>query len=94
MPPRWTESSAKHGVSRADATFAIRFATHIEALEVNSDGSVNTLFIGPAHPQTDREIEVIVREYRDGSGREAVVFHVMPLGPLMRRRREESGNAN
>ncbi|QJU55809.1 hypothetical protein SCB71_01930 [Herbiconiux sp. KACC 21604] len=46
------------------------------------------LFIGPPHGQTGREIEVLVNVYSDG--RQAVVFHAMPLGPKFRRYREEN----
>jgi hypothetical protein len=35
-------------------------------------------------------LEVIVRVAVDGSGREAVVFHVMSLGPAIRRFRQEN----
>jgi hypothetical protein len=51
------------------------------------DGTV-WLYIGPPHDQTSREIEILVNVYPDG--REAVVFHAMPLGPKFRRYREES----
>jgi hypothetical protein len=47
------------------------------------------LYIGPEHPQTDREIEVLVRRPRR-SGAEASIFHAMPLGPKFRRLREDS----
>jgi len=90
VAPSWTSSTAKHGVPRGDAQFALLHPTFVRDLEANGDGTVNRLFIGPAHPQTDRELEVIVRVAVDGSGREAVVFHVMPLGPKFRRFREEN----
>lgn len=90
MAPHWTDSSGKHGVSRADAQYAILHSNFVRDLELNGDGTVNRLFIGPAHELTDRELEVIVRMAVDGSGREAVVFHVMELGPKFRRFREEN----
>lgn len=46
------------------------------------------LFIGPPHAQTEREIEVLVHE-NPATGREAVIFHAMPLGPKFRTYREE-----
>lgn len=48
------------------------------------------LFIGFPGPGTEREIEILVHEF-PGTGREAVVFHAMPLGPKFRRFREENG---
>ena len=54
------------------------------------DDGVVTLYIGPQHPQTGREIEVLVNVYSDG--RESVVFHAMRLGPKFRRYREENPN--
>lgn len=90
MAPHWTDSSGKHGVSRADAQYAILHSNFVRDLELNGDGTVNRLFIGPAHELTDRELEVIVRMAVDGSGREAVVFHVMELGSKFRRFREEN----
>lgn len=87
MAPRWTDSSSKHGVSRGEAAYAIAFANYEADLHDNGDGTVDRLYIGPAHAQTDREVEVIVKVATDG--REAVVFHVMQLGPKFRRLREE-----
>ncbi len=75
---------------KGDALYVLLHPTFVRDLEVNGDGTVNRLFIGPVHAQTDRELEVIVRVAVDGSGREAVVFHVMPLGPKFRRFREEN----
>lgn len=51
------------------------------------------VFIGPSHSQAlkNDEIEVVVREF-PGLGREAVIFHAMPLGPLYRRYRQEYPN--
>ena len=72
--------------------YAMLHPTFVRDLDVNGDGTVNRLFIGPAHAQTDRELEVIARVAVDGSGREAVVFHVIPLGPKIRRFREENSS--
>ena len=46
------------------------------------DGTV-TLYIGPEHAQTQREIEILVNIYVDG--RVSVVGHAMALGPKFRR---------
>ena len=92
MAPRWTDSTGKHGVSRADAIYAMLYATYIVDIRDNEDGTVDRLYIGPRHAQTSRELEVIVKMAADGSGREAVVFHVMELGPMFRRMREENPN--
>lgn len=52
------------------------------------DGRI-MLFVGPAHEQTDREPEILVNDF-PGTGKEAVVFHAMTLGPKFKRFREES----
>ena len=49
-----------------------------------------TLYIGPPHAQTERELEVLVIRFTNG--REALIFHAMPLGPKYRRYREEFPN--
>ena len=89
MTPRWTESSGKHGILRSSVGWAIAHATYTADLVANGDGSVDRLFIGPEHAQTDRELEVIVQLWTDNSGREAIIFHAMQLGPKVRRMREE-----
>lgn len=89
MAPRWDPSSEKHGVARRDQIFAIVHATFVRQIEGPAGDGKIMLYIGPEHAQTDREIEVLVREYPQ-SGREAVVFHAMPLGPKFRRFREEN----
>jgi hypothetical protein len=88
VAPRWAESTNKHGVPRADQIHAIVNATYKARIEVEDDvpGEV-WLYIGRPHPQTEREIEVLVKTYSDG--RTALVFHAMELGPNFRRRREE-----
>ncbi len=65
-------------------------AHYIVDIRANEDRTVDRLFIGPQHAQTARELEIIVRVPKDGSGSEAVVFHVMELGPKFRRMREEN----
>jgi hypothetical protein len=74
--------------------FAMINATYTADLRDNGDGTVDRLYIGPEHAQTDRELEVIVQLAVDCSGREAVVFHVMQLGPRFRRMREEYPHGN
>lgn len=88
MAPRWTDSADKHGVPRADQAYAVVHSNYSARLEDESidDGSV-WLYIGHPHPQTDREIEVLVNVYADG--REAVMFHAMDLGSKFREFREE-----
>lgn len=87
MAPRWEDSSAKHGVPRTDAIFAMLHANYIAEVESSPDGGQIMLYIGPEHAQTERELEILVNVFRDG--REASIFHVMPLGPKYRRYREE-----
>ncbi|XUK61070.1 DUF1330 domain-containing protein [Plantibacter sp. RU18] len=70
--------------------YALVYPNYVRDIEDNGDGTVNRLYIGPEHAQTTRELEVIVRVAVDGSGREAVIFHVMQLGPAIRRFREEN----
>lgn len=69
--------------------FAMLHATYVADVNDNGDGTVDRLYIGPEHAQTRRELEVIVRVAIDGSSREAVIFHVMQLGPKFRTMREE-----
>lgn len=58
--------------------------------EARSEGRIR-LFIGPRHAQalTEDEVEILVHEFPEQPGREAVVFHVQPLGAKFRRYREE-----
>ena len=93
MTPRWTESTGKHGVTRADATYALLHPSYRAVLPDPVDEGQVVVFIGPSHAQAlaDDEIEVLVREF-PGLGREAVIFHVMPLGPKYRRYRQEYPN--
>ncbi|HWH26831.1 MAG TPA: hypothetical protein VNT53_09325 [Pseudolysinimonas sp.] len=93
MAPRWTDSSDKHGVPRADQVFAIVHANYKVKFEGEKldDGDV-WLYIGHPHAQTQREVEVLVNVYPDG--REALVFHAMELGPKFRRYRQENPDGN
>ncbi|MGL5930819.1 MAG: hypothetical protein ACRCY8_17955 [Dermatophilaceae bacterium] len=65
-------------------------ATYRAVLPEHPDDGRIVLFVGPRHPlaSPDDEIEILVHEFPD-SHREAVIFHVMPLGPKFRRYREE-----
>jgi hypothetical protein len=56
----------------------------------SNDGGTVRLYVGPEHEQTDRELEILVNYFTDG--REASIFHAMPLGPKVRRYREEHPN--
>lgn len=71
--------------------YAILNATFTDVLsdEQRDKGHVR-LFIGPPHAQAlpDDEIEVLAHEFPD-TGDQAVIFHVMALGPNYRSYREE-----
>jgi len=58
VAPRWTDSSDKHDVPRADRVHAIVHASYAARLDSEKldDGGV-WLYIGHPHSQTDREIE-------------------------------------
>jgi hypothetical protein len=92
MAPRWLDSADKHSVPRPDQVYVLLHASYVAELtdEQTPSGRI-MLFIGPQHAQTDREIEILVHEY-PGTGREAVIFHAMELGPKYRRYREEHPN--
>ncbi|MEO6505734.1 MAG: hypothetical protein ABIW36_10630 [Terrimesophilobacter sp.] len=91
LAPRWEPSSDKHGVDRGDQVHAILNATYTAELPGESrDGGTVTLYIGPQHAQTGREVEILVNVYSDE--RESVIFHAMLLGTKYRRYREEHPN--
>lgn len=93
MAPRWAESTAKHGISRSDAVHAVLNATYTDVIDDGEqDQGQIRLFIGPRHSQAlpGDEVEILVHEYPDHPGREAEIFHVMPLGPKFRRYRDEN----
>lgn len=80
MSPKWTTSAHKHQVPIPEQVFAIVHATYIRTLEIPNDtrqGQV-TLYIGPPHGQTTRELEILVRHYPN-TARESDIFHAMPL---------------
>ncbi|HCB59376.1 MAG TPA: hypothetical protein DIT15_09140 [Arthrobacter bacterium] len=88
MAPKWVGSSGRHGIPRADQIHAILNATFEAELEGEAQEGRIMLFIGPAHEQTDRELEILVNDFPD-TGKEAVVFHAMTLGPKFKRFRED-----
>lgn len=91
MAPVWRNSTDKHGVPRQDQVYVLLHPTYRAVLaDPVPDGRI-VLFIGPAHAQTDREVEVLVHEFPESS-RQAVIFHAMELGPKFRRYREENPN--
>lgn len=88
MAPIWRSSTRKHGVPRAEAINAIMNATYSDELAGEVSEGYLMLYIGRPHQQSQRELEVLVHHF--GDGREAVVFHVMELGPKFRRYREDN----
>ena len=80
MAVSWTRSAGKHGISQADALYAM---THADAVaEIGAEqGEVTTVYVGHPHGQTDRYIEVIAAMRPP---RTLVIFHVMPLSDLYR----------
>lgn len=92
MVPQWKGSADKHGVARGDAIHVLLHSTYTDVLadEPREEGQIR-LFIGPRHAQAlpDDEVEILVHEFPDHPGREAVVFHVQPLSAKFRRYREE-----
>lgn len=88
MPPRWEDSALKRGIPKADVIYAIAHATFVDTIEnPGLHGGRVEIYIGPEHGQTARELEILVERFDDG--REAVIFHVMGLGPKFKRYREE-----
>jgi hypothetical protein len=68
--------------------YAIAHASFVATIEdPGFRGGRVELYIGPEHDQTVRELEILVERFDDG--REAVIFHVMSLGPKFTRYREE-----
>lgn len=88
MAPKWLDSSARHEVPKGDQINAVLNANFVWELTGEATTGRIVLYIGPAHAQTDRELEILVHEY-PGTSREAEFFHAMELGPKFRRLREE-----
>jgi hypothetical protein len=82
-------SSEKHGVPKGDQIYAILNASFATELVGEAQVGRIMLYIGPAHAQTDRELEILVHEFPE-TGQEAIIFHAMDLGPKFRPLREES----
>ncbi len=93
MVPQWKDSADKHGVARQDAVYVILHNSYTDVLadEPREEGQIR-LFIGQRHAQAlpEDEVEILVHEFPDQRGREAVVFHVQPLSAKFRRYREEN----
>jgi hypothetical protein len=89
MAPRWADSSFKHGIPRADQAWLLVHPTYSHPL-VKTEEEALWVYIGNPHPQTEREVEILVWVFNDG--REALVFHAMELGSKYRRFREEHPN--
>lgn len=88
MVPRWDPAAEKRGFPRSDVIYAIAHASFVDVVEdPGFRGGKVFLYIGPEHAQTQRELEVLVERFDDGS--ESVIFHVMNLGPKYRSYREE-----
>lgn len=88
MVPIWTDSAGKHGISRADAIYALLHANYSDVLDDDVLDGYVALYIGRPHSQSMREIEVLVNHR--GGGLDSVVFHVMELGSKYRKYREEN----
>lgn len=80
MGIHWTASSAKHGISRNDALYAMAHFVGSEQIS-GYPGETTTVYVGHPHPQADRYIEVIAATRPP---RTITVFHVMPLSDLYR----------
>lgn len=89
MVPKWLGSSEKHGVPKGDQIHAILNASFATELVGEAQDGRIMLYIGAAHDQADRELEILVHEFPE-TGREAIIFHAMELGPKFRRLQEES----
>lgn len=80
MGVEWTISAEKHGISRADALYAMTNA-EVSAEVDGHPGERTVVYIGHPHAQTDRWIEVIAAHRPP---RTITIFHVMPLTDLFR----------
>lgn len=80
MGIRFTDSTAKHGLTQSDIIHAMRnFEAWIEKFDSsrNPSGVSPDLIIGP-HPETGELLEIMIEKPRPGEVR---VFHAMPLRP-------------
>lgn len=93
MATKWPRSSAKHGISRNDALFAISNAIFTSD-NVSAAGSISTsgragtrrLFIGHPYSQSLELIEVLVESRPNG---DVVIYHVMALSSKYRKQMED-----
>lgn len=69
----FTVSSQRHGISRADAYYAMTHPRYVDELEGEA-GDKSFAFYGHPHTQTDRFIEVFAALKPWGT---VVVFHAM-----------------
>ena len=83
---QWTASASKHGITQTDAFYAMSHSTWREKV-TKASGEVEITVVGPAHAQTDRPLEVVFAFTRSG---DTMIYHVMELGPQIRKRMENS----
>jgi hypothetical protein len=75
MPIAFTDSASRHGISREDAIHAMLNAVEIQpATGRYGDNALH--FLGPAHRQTNRLIEVVASQ----QGPNITIFHAMDTG--------------
>ena len=84
----WTDSAAKHGVSREDVLWAIGHAVGSEVVP-GRPGWTTRVWVGRPHAQADRYLEVIAA----ARGSEFVIFHAMPVTDIYRRLIIEKGSS-
>jgi hypothetical protein len=80
MPVVWTDSSARHGISREDALYAIEHSVGRQEL-TGQPGETTMVYVGRRHAQSREFIEVIAAQHRPDT---LVIFHVMTLTDLYR----------
>lgn len=80
MGVEFTPSADRHGIPREDAIYAMSHAEGVEEIPGRT-GEVTRVYVGRAHAQTDRRLEVIAAHRPP---RDIVIFHVMDLSDLYR----------
>lgn len=78
----WTTSAARHAIPRDDAIYVISHPEGSAELDSDQPDEQVVVYVGRAHPQTDRRIEVIAAIRP--AHRTMVIFHVMELSDLYR----------
>lgn len=89
MGIEFASSADKHEIPRGDALWAATHAVFMTTKVKSAPGQPafpRRAFVGPAHAQTDRLLEVLVEIRPDGN---LWVYHVMVLGSLYRKLMEE-----